>query len=205
MSPSDDSPNPLPDSLPNPSPRAAKNTAKKTAKNSKPSTPTARKPRQPRQPMPEYASCEKCGECARPALRMLRGKVVCQNCADRRHQPLRCAVCFKEAPGEYHHVASERQQPHFTIAVCLNCHAILSQKQRRWDPAWLRESHPVRCIIQGVLDVVALWLKRSPSVEPCRQLLGMLGQAFLLLVPYLRLDAFVDLHGVRLGGLGGAA
>jgi hypothetical protein len=134
---------------------------------------------------------------------MLRGVCVCQNCSDRRHPRLRCMICFKELPGEHHHVAGERQHPGFTIPVCLNCHAVLSERQRRWDPTWLTEPHPVRCLIQGVLDVVEVWLKRSPAAEQCLRLLCMPGYAFLLLLPYLRLDALADLRGLHLNGLGG--
>jgi hypothetical protein len=137
---------------------------------------------------------------------MVKGVCLCLNCRDRRHPHLRCTICHQVAPGEQHHVASERQLPQFTIPVCLNCHALLSTRQYRWPREWKTEPHPVRCLVQGVHDVVCLWLERSPVMrEPamaasCRALLAALGKAALYLLPFLRPAALADLG--RLTGWG---
>jgi len=153
----------------------------------------------PRRPeFPEYAACEQCDEYAAAALRKIRKRVLCANCAERdtygdtRHRTRRCAICGRIAPSELHHVASERQHPTLTLCVCLNCHRILSVRQYRWHPAWRTEAHPVRYIIQGVLDVVTLWLQRSPAAEQCRELFALLGRAALCLLPCLRPESLCE-------------
>ena len=160
----------------------------------------------PRRPdLPEYAACEHCNEYRRVTLRVARGPVLCRNCADRKHPQRRCAICHQVAPSELHHVASERQHPHLTLRVCLNCHALLSDRQARWPSAWRREPHVVRCIVQGVIDVLQLWMERSPVAEQCRAIIVMLAHAALCLLPHLRPAALVDLHGLTWAAWGGVA
>jgi hypothetical protein len=61
--------------------------------------------------------------------------------------------------------------------VCLNCHAILTKRQTtEWHPSWKSESHPVRCLFQGVLDVFWLWMHRSHSLWALGQLAKLCGQ-----------------------------
>jgi hypothetical protein len=147
-----------------------------------------------RQPdLPDYAACGRCGEYYRAALRTVDNQVLCANCADVRHTHGRCTVCGAVAPSELHHVASARQLPDLTVPVCLNCHRILSARQYRWYPAWRSEPHPLRYLVQGVLDVVALWLERSPVAEHCRELFALLGRAALLALGSLRADALAEL------------
>jgi hypothetical protein len=159
--------------------------------------------RAPQQPLPEYASCVKCGEYAEKVLKMVRGRILCRNCRDRSHQHRMCAICAKELPTEIHHVAMKRQIESLTIVVCLNCHAILSLWQKRWHRSCLTERHPLRFLVQGVHDVTRLWLERSPAAKHSRAFLAMLGQAALIALSYLRLDALADLGAVRFG-IGGA-
>ncbi|MGO8948001.1 MAG: hypothetical protein ACLQUY_10130 [Ktedonobacterales bacterium] len=148
----------------------------------------------PQQPeLPEYTACSQCGEYARAALRRVNSVVVCRNCAGRTHPQRHCAICWRIAPSEQHHVASKRQQVTLTLPVCLNCHAILSQRQYRWPHDWRTEAHQLRCVIQGVYDVLCLWLERSPVAECCRDLFLMLEQAALIVLSYLRPQALIDL------------
>jgi hypothetical protein len=144
--------------------------------------------------LPDYATCERCGEYAAATLRAVAGHVLCENCHDTYHARHRCAICVSVLPSELHHVASARQCPTLTLRVCLNCHRLLSERQYRWHPAWRTESHPLRCVVQGVCDVLALWLQRSPVAEQCRDLFAMLGHAALFVLMYLRLDALPDLR-----------
>jgi hypothetical protein len=148
--------------------------------------------------VPEYAICEgdACGEYYTKALSRVDGQVLCANCADTRHARRRCAICDRVAPSESHHVASKRQHPTLTLPVCLNCHRILSRRQYRWHPSWRTGAHPLRYLIQGVYDVMCLWLERSPVAEQCRELLTMLGRAALCVLPHLRFAALVDLAGL---------
>lgn len=151
----------------------------------------------PRRPeLPEYAACTRCGEYAASALRVMDGQAVCHNCADATHRHRHCAICWRMAPSEQHHVASKRQHPTLTLPVCLNCHAILSQRQYNWPPAWRSEAHKLRCVIQGVYDVLCLWLERSPVAENCRDLFVMLEQAALIVLSYLRPEALIDLSAL---------
>jgi hypothetical protein len=98
-------------------------------------------------------------------------------------------------------VAGKRQHVHLKCVVCLNCHRLLSNLQARWQKAWKKELHVVRCIVQGVHDVVQLWLERSPVVDHCRALLALLAHAALCLLPHLRPAALADLTGVVWGRL----
>jgi hypothetical protein len=91
----------------------------------------------------------------------------------------RCPLCLaKDAPSEFHHVATERQHPTFGLKVCLNCHAILTKRQMNdWPPSWKTEPHRLRCLVQGLIDVVGLWLRRSHSGWSLRELAKLCWQA----------------------------
>ncbi len=140
----------------------------------------------------DFSTCP-CGEFYRDALRPTDGGHVCRNCADSHHKRGRCSICSIVAPVEQHHVAGKKHSP-ITLQVCLNCHAILSKRQYRFHPSWCTESRPVLFTIQGVLDVVMLWLERSPVSDQCLDLLRMIGQAALSLVPALRPGELVALN-----------
>lgn len=157
--------------------------------------------------LPEYASCERCGEYAAAALRVVtehrherehgeanasERHILCANCTDTTHTQRRCAICGGMLPSELHHVASERQHPTLLLPVCLNCHRILSARQYRWHPAWRTEAHPLAYVLQGVCDVVCLWLERSPVAEQCRELFALLGRAVIYVLAYLRPDALSE-------------
>jgi len=89
------------------------------------------------------------------------------NCADTSHEKIgQCSICGrKDAPSENHHVASQDQRPSFVVRICLNCHAIVTKRQvTQWDPSWRTEQHPIRCIVQGMLDLLCLWWERNPAV-----------------------------------------
>jgi transcription elongation factor Elf1 len=163
----------------------------------------SRNPHRASQPLPEYASCVRCGEYVNSALKVIRGQVLCRNCRDRSHQHRMCAICAQELPTEIHHVAMKRQIPSLTITICLNCHAILSLRQKQWDRSCLTERHPLRFLVQGVHDVTRVWLDRSPAVTQCRAFFTMLGHATLIALSYLRLDALAELGAVNFG-IGGA-
>jgi hypothetical protein len=125
------------------------------------------------------------------------GRVLCANCADTTHPRRGCPICWRVAAFEVHHVASERQHPTLTLRVCLNCHARLSELQRRWTRAWQTEPHPVRCIVQGVLDVLALWReKHSRTFSQSREMFTMLLHAAVCLFVCLKPSAQRDLQGL---------
>jgi hypothetical protein len=77
--------------------------------------------------------------------------------------------------------------------VCLNCHRLLSNRQHRWHPAWLTEAHPTRYLIQGVYDVLMLWLERSPDAERYGGLVILLFCAALHVFVRLRPDVLCEL------------
>jgi hypothetical protein len=157
-------------------------------------------PQQPRRDLPEYAACEQCGEYYRAALRIIGGLVICANCADTHHPRRRCMICARVLPCQAHHVASKIRYPYFTTPLCLNCHRILNTRQYRWRRDGSAERHPIRYLVRGVLDVIGLWYERSPVAEQCRDLLIMLGQAALYLIPCLHPAALGELNGLGLEG-----
>lgn len=147
--------------------------------------------------LPEYPSCEQCKEYHRATLRLRDGHILCANCADTTHPRRRCPICWRVAASEVHHVASERQHATLTVPVCLNCHSRLSAQQRTWPPAWRTEPHPIRCIVQGVRDVLVLWCeKHSRTFAQSRELFAMLAHAALCLLSCLQPFALRDLQGL---------
>jgi hypothetical protein len=149
----------------------------------------------PRRPdLPEYAVCERCGEYRRATLRAIEGQVLCANCADTRHQRLRCLVCDQVLPCQEHHLASKILFPTLTCFLCLNDHRIISGWQYAWRRHGWPEAHPFAALVLGVWDLVRLWLQRSPAAPQCRDLLFLLGRAALCLLPYLRFDAVAELR-----------
>jgi hypothetical protein len=153
--------------------------------------------------LPDYAACERCPEYYRAALRDIDGHTLCANCADHYHPRRRCLICAKVLPCQAHHVGSKIRYPHFTVLLCLNCHRILNTRQYRWRRDGSAERHPLRYLVCGVLDVLALWRERSPVAEQCRNLFAMLGQAALYLIPCLRLEALCELSFLGVGAGGG--
>src|SRR5258707_322889 len=151
-----------------------------------------------RRELPEYASCEQCKEYHRVTLRLCAGgRVLCANCADTTHPRRRCPICWRVAAFEAHHVASERQHRTLTLRICLNCHSRLSAQQRTWPPAWRTGPHPIRCIVQGVHDVLVLWCeKHSRTFRQSRELFAMLGHAALCLLACLQPFALRDLQAL---------
>ena len=152
--------------------------------------------------LPSYAVC-RCGETASAALVATRdGQVTgiaCLNCRDTSHPWRCCTVCDRLLPAEVHHVASRSRFPALTILLCLNCHQILYARQSRWRRGGAgrgdgsAERHPLAYLVVGVLDVVGLFLERSPAATACRQLLVLLGRTALLALGSLRVEAFVEL------------
>jgi hypothetical protein len=149
----------------------------------------------PHSTLPTYAACLLCGETASAALMVgTGGQVVCLNCQEQpRHSRHLCTVCARNLPAELHHVASRRAYPTFTTPLCLNCHRILSTRQvdfRRKRGEQPR--HPFRSLVIGVLDVVRLFLERSPAADACRQVFCLLGTAAILALGSLCFDALAE-------------
>jgi hypothetical protein len=147
-----------------------------------------------RLPLPPYAVCRKCGETASAALLAGQdGRVVCVNCLDTTHPRRLCTVCDKLLPCDLHHVASRTRYPTFRTPLCLNCHPILCVWQYRWRRDGSAERHPLRYLIIGVLDMVRLFLERSPAADACRHIFSLLGTAALLALGAVRFDALVEI------------
>jgi hypothetical protein len=142
--------------------------------------------------IPEYADCARCGEHYRAALRWVRAEIVCANCADTRHPQACCTICATTLPCQAHHVGSKHIYPHFTTWLCLNCHRILTARQYHWRRDGSAERHPLGYLLRGTLDVVELWLERSPVADRCRSLLLMLAQAAVYALPHLHPAALVE-------------
>jgi hypothetical protein len=134
----------------------------------------------------DYVLCARCDEYDDAALSIIHRVPLCRNCQSTRATMRICSICARWAPSERHHIASKRQMPTLTLPVCLNCHAILSQMQTRWDPRWKTESRPLWFLLEGLCDVLVLWLERraTDTFEP--ELVHLLGEADLYLQAVLR-------------------
>ncbi len=127
--------------------------------------------------LPEYCVCAQCGELDPACLRVVSGRVLCANCSNNsKRKPQQCAICGRRSACENHHVAGRTQIRSVRLRICLNCHRILSARQYEWV-GWPNEFHPVRYLIQGVRDVLALWWERSQDISHNRELRTMLGCA----------------------------
>ncbi len=102
----------------------------------------------------EYASCPLCGEYHTEALR--RGG-LCANCAgvDPSKDRGPCLVCGeRDLPLQNHHVAGRRKSD-ITVPICLNCHSVLSRRQRHNE-----QDTEIRALLYGALDIALLWWER---------------------------------------------
>jgi hypothetical protein len=119
-------------------------------------------------------TCPQCGEHWAEARS--RDSALCQNCANTNSSvPLaRCFICLrKNVPGQFHHIASERQHATLGVTLCLNCHSALTHRQEtKWPVAWRTEPHMhvARCIVQGMFELVVLWVRRNPGSSSLREL-----------------------------------
>jgi hypothetical protein len=146
-----------------------------------------------RVPLPPYAVCRQCRETASAALLVGQdGWVVCVNCLDTTHPRRLCSVCAKLLPTQLHHVASRVRYPTFTTPLCLACHSVLYPRQYRWRHDGSAERHPFRYLLVGVLDMVRLFLERSPAADACRQFFLMLAHAALLALGALQVCALAE-------------
>jgi hypothetical protein len=143
--------------------------------------------------------CELCAEDWPAALYKNSG--LCRNHAVEQaisDEPYRkyiahCPTCGRsQVPAQSHHVAGVRQHRTLCILLCLNCHGIATARQcTDLDPPWKTEHHPVRCIVQGVYDLLWLWWQRSGRFVWEWQL------AELVRLVWLALLALADIWGLR--------
>jgi hypothetical protein len=149
-----------------------------------------------RRTLPPYAVCRQCGETASAALLVdADGQVICLNCRDVPGSPRRlCMVCDCILPIELHHVASRINYPTLTTPLCLNCHQMIYARQVRWRRDGSAERHPLVFLVVGALDMVWLFLERSPAATACRQLLMLLGRVAVFMLGSLRIEAMRDIN-----------
>src|SRR5260221_2876503 len=125
--------------------------------------------------VPEYSVCKRCGEIDGASLRMVKGHVLCANCAAT-GKSARCSTCGKLARCESHHIAGRLYIPPIRLRICLNCHAILSARQYAWVGWREGEYHPVRYLLQGISDIKALWWERGTEIDYNRDLMIVFGR-----------------------------
>ena len=126
-------------------------------------------------------TCPQCGEHWAEARS--RDSALCQNCAGTNSSvPLaRFLFCLhSDMPGQFHHIALERQHATLGVTLCLNCHSILTHWQEtKWPVSSRTEPHMhvARCIVQGMYDLVVLWVRRNPGSSSLRELAMVLVRA----------------------------
>lgn len=86
-----------------------------------------------------------------------------------------CGICGREGV-ELHHIAGEKHSYH-SIKVCLDCHRVLSDKQKLWDARWWHGNQPEHLkqafLFQGISDVLRLKSRKTlnPTYERLADLL----------------------------------
>lgn len=142
-----------------------------------------------------YTTCSRCGEPAPAALHWQMSPVLCRNCVARgigystRHV---CTVCGFDGPAEAHHVASRISYPDFTCWLCPNCHTTISSRQYSWRRDGSDHQYPFRYLLVGVVDLLRLFLERSPVAYGCRQLFALLAEGALLALGALGFPALSE-------------
>ncbi len=122
----------------------------------------------------EYASCPLCGEYHTEALR--RGG-LCANCAS--VDPFKdrglCIVCGeRDLPLQNHHVAGRRKSD-ITVPTCLNCHSVLSRRQRHSE-----QDTEIKALLYGALDIALLWWERLDGEQKQACIQWLLDNFFAL-------------------------
>lgn len=115
--------------------------------------------------MSGYETCAVCGEYFREALVKRYGRRICQNCSSRNKRLGACPLCKRTGvPMQFHHVAGREYSP-VMLAVCLNCHAVLTFWQNRdrknWkDKGYTAEEIAMRAVVIWPDDPLRLYRKR---------------------------------------------
>jgi predicted amidophosphoribosyltransferase len=108
-----------------------------------------------------------CTSCSETWPGILNAGGLCPNCAaiaqNLGHRVGCCPLCTQQnVPIEVHHPGLKRHWPTVTVPVCLSCHRILTNRTvSEWKVTLT--SSPVRCLIQGLTDLIWLWSVRSGS------------------------------------------
>jgi hypothetical protein len=112
----------------------------------------------------DYPVCGSCEEHFREALKVKDGRVICGNCSAKSERKGICRLCEREGPIELHHVGGRELSP-VMIAICSNCHAILTAWQRRRRRALGRQGLTEKemrtaLLFSGYEDPLKLYHKR---------------------------------------------
>jgi hypothetical protein len=126
--------------------------------------------------------CNTCTECW-PGI--LNAEVLCPNSACLQREPAHrvgaCPICGRMgAPLEVHHPGLRKHWSTVTIPICLSCHRILTNHTVSDWPSISASGHEVRCLLQGLADLVWLWTVRSPSAPELARLVRMAAVALFL-------------------------
>jgi hypothetical protein len=123
--------------------------------------------------------CATCTECW---LGIFNTEGRCPNCASHactpQHRMGTCPICSRVGvPIEIHHPGLKKFWPTVTIPVCLSCHRILTNRTVSEWSSTLTSGGKVRCLLQGLADLVWLWSARSPSAPELLRLVRMTSAA----------------------------
>ncbi len=124
--------------------------------------------------LPEYASCPRCGEYHIEALR--RGG-LCANCAyvDPAKGRGPCLVCGgSDLPLQDHHIAGRRKSD-VTVPICLNCHSVLSRRQRHNE-----QDSETKALLYGALAMALLWWERLDGEQKQARIQWLVDKFFVL-------------------------
>lgn len=76
----------------------------------------------------------------------------------------RCEVCGSSDKRELHHIAGEKHD-YRTVTLCLDCHHVLSDKQKLWDKRWEAKDQSTNVrqafFLQGLKDLLELKASRT--------------------------------------------
>lgn len=136
-----------------------------------------------------------CATCPEIWPDLLNTDGLCPNCACLRRMPghrvATCPLCSQRGvPIECHHPGRKKYWPTVTIGVCVSCHTILTNRTvSEWSSLWKADA-PVRCLLQGLADLVWLWSIRSATAPEFLRV-GRLAAVALMkhfdFVPFRRL------------------
>lgn len=83
-----------------------------------------------------------------------------------------CEICGKQINrenSELHHIAGKKHSTYHIIHVCLECHSVLSERQKLWDKRWWHLDQPDHVrkafLLQGISDILRLKTRKTGNPE----------------------------------------
>ncbi len=125
-----------------------------------------------------------CTTCLENWPGILTTEGLCPSCACLQRTPGHrvgtCPICCRrDVPIERHHPGLKDYWPTVTIPICVSCHRILTNRTVSDWPATLISGGKVRCLLQGLADLLWLWTVRNPTAPELLRVVRLSAAALM--------------------------